>query len=74
MSVGVQDPPMAKSQSESVRIDPDIMRKARIVASIRDISVTKYLAEILRPTVERDHAEAVAGEAQGLEKPSKPKR
>lgn len=63
--------PMAKPQSESVRLDPEIMRKARIVASIKDVSVGRYLADLLRPLVDKDHAAAVSQEARGLDKPKR---
>lgn len=71
MNVAVCEPIMAKAHNESVRLDGDIMRKARVVAAIKDVAVSKYLADLLRPLVDRDHRNTVADEAKGLDKPKK---
>jgi hypothetical protein len=38
-----------------VRVAPDVVRMARIVAPIKGMSIGDYISEIARPTVGRDY-------------------
>jgi hypothetical protein len=69
----VEPRPMAKDRGESVRLDSDLLRKARIVAAIRNVSLTAYLFELLDPQVSRDHIAAIASEAKGGKAPGRGK-
>ena len=69
----MERPSVAKRNDETVRVDADILRKARIVAAIKGLSLAEYLSEVLRPAVDREHAELVTEEAKGV-KPKPPKR
>jgi hypothetical protein len=37
------------------RLDPDVVRMARVVAPIKGQMMTTYLSEILRPVVSKDY-------------------
>jgi hypothetical protein len=38
-----------------VRVDPDVVRMARVVAPIKGMAVGEYIADIVRPIVKRDY-------------------
>lgn len=46
-----------------VKIDVNVIRQARIIAAIRDVTIAEYLSVLLRPLVERDYKEALSREA-----------
>jgi hypothetical protein len=54
---------MAKKKARGVgmmvRIDPDIVRMARIIAPAKGVAMGDYLSDILRPTVSRDYVKEV---------------
>jgi hypothetical protein len=66
--------PMArvKRTDATVKVDVEVLRKAKIVAAIRDVTLAEYLSEVLRPVVERDHTKAIADES--TPKPPRPPR
>jgi hypothetical protein len=41
-----------------VRVDSDIVAKARYLASMRDVPISKLLSDILRPVIEREFRKA----------------
>lgn len=43
----------------SVKIDAEVLKQARIVATHRSIPVAEYLSELIRPLVVRDYRRAV---------------
>ena len=57
--------PMARTKrvDTAVKVDLETVRKAKIVAAFRDITLAEYLSEVLAPIVERDLSEAVAKQA-----------
>jgi T5orf172 domain len=70
---------MAKAL-ETVKVDEEVIRKARIAASYKGVTLAEYLSEALRPIVDRDieegHAQLMAeqqeepeGEEEGEIKP-----
>jgi hypothetical protein len=61
---------VARRNDVAVKIDADVARVAKIVASFKDISLAEYLTETLRPVVERDlreHSRRVVGPEPGAE-------
>ncbi|MFL6141691.1 MAG: hypothetical protein ACJ72N_07450 [Labedaea sp.] len=56
----IEASPVAKKRSESrkfntlVRMDDDLVKKAKKVASLKGISLAEYFSDILRPIVDRD--------------------
>jgi hypothetical protein len=62
--------PMAKRNDESVRVESDIARKARVLAADRGVTLAQYLSDLLRPAVSDQYAAFIDREAKG----SKPKR
>jgi hypothetical protein len=52
--MAVAIPEMVKRNDLSVKIDAEIVRKVKIVAAYRDLSIAEYLSETLRPIVERE--------------------
>lgn len=55
------EPVMAKKRNDvSVRIEADLLQKARVIAAIRDVSITQYLSDVLRPSIERDFTKSIA--------------
>lgn len=64
MPVGLEDV-MAKPRGDSpVRIDREVIRTAKIVAAFEGKSLTDYLSDILRPTVENDYRRHIAEAAK----------
>jgi hypothetical protein len=45
---------VARRTDLAVKIDASLARKAKIVASYKDMSLAQYLSEALRPIVEND--------------------
>jgi hypothetical protein len=65
MSAALADREMTRRNDAAVKIDADVVRKAKTVASSRDIPLAEYLSELLRPLVDRDlkdHARRVLGD------------
>jgi len=67
MTTAVVERPMAKKKptnakpSTSVKIHDDVLDVARIVASYhKDMTITDLLSDILKPTLDRMHQEAMA--------------
>jgi hypothetical protein len=60
MSAGVGSVAVAKKKARGVgimvRIDPDVVRMARVVSPTKGLAMGEYLSEILRPAVRRDYA------------------
>ena len=49
--------PMAKKRNDvSVRLDADVARKAKAIASLREITLAEFLSDTLRPIVDREWA------------------
>jgi hypothetical protein len=42
-----------------VRIDPDVVRMARIIAPVKGLAVGDYLSDICRPVVGRDYVNEI---------------
>jgi ATP-dependent Clp protease adapter protein ClpS len=64
--VSLAEAPVARKKrtDATVKIDVEVLRKAKVVAAIRDVTLAEYLTEVLRPIVEKDHARAIADEAK----------
>lgn len=52
--MAVAAPEMVKRNDLSVKIDAEIVRKVKIVAAYRDLSIAEYLSETLRPIVDQE--------------------
>ena len=46
--------PMVRRNDVSVKLDADVVRKAKIVAAIKDMTIAQYLSDILAEKVEQD--------------------
>jgi hypothetical protein len=64
---GVSKP--RKPPTESVRLDKDVARDARILAAALDVSMPDLLSQVLRPMIEAKMKEA--GVSVSRRKPSK---
>src|SRR4051794_38967859 len=49
-------PRKPKRNDVPVKLDADVVRNAKIVATFQDTTLAEYLSELLRPLVERDLA------------------
>lgn len=49
---------MTKRKDVPVKVDEEVVRKARIAASYRGIPLAEYISETLRPIVDRDIEES----------------
>jgi predicted transcriptional regulator len=47
-------PELLEMRRMSVKLDQELMRKAKIIAAARKQSVIDYLEEMLRPQIQRD--------------------
>jgi hypothetical protein len=43
----------------TIKVDPELVRKARQTAALNDEKLQDYIDRILRPAIERDHARAL---------------
>jgi predicted HicB family RNase H-like nuclease len=62
-------PEKAERKDEPVRIDSEVLRIARIVASFEELSLTDYISSTLRPIVDRDFARHVKKHAGKIDPP-----
>lgn len=67
-------PVVAKRNDETVRVDADVLRQARLVAASKDLSLAEYLSNALRPIVTSDYRELAESMAQEIRPPKPPKR
>ena len=55
---------MPKERCMNVKMDAELVRKAKMVAAMKNITLLKYIAELVRPQVERDLATMALGLAE----------
>ena len=62
-AIGVLDVPRKRSESRRfntlVRMDDELVERAKKVAALKGISVAEYFSDTLRPIVDRDFAKEV---------------
>jgi hypothetical protein len=51
-------------QDLSIKMDMEVVRKAKVVALSRNITLAQYLSDSVRPIVDKDYVDAVAKMAQ----------
>ena len=61
--------PKSESDTASAKIDRGILARAHFVARRRGITLTDYLASVLKPTVDRDFAKEVEADAKSEQAP-----
>jgi hypothetical protein len=54
MEVQATEADMAKRHAGVVKMDEEVVHKARVVAEFQNLSTAEYLTELVRPLVERD--------------------
>lgn len=62
----------SKRNDAAAKLDADLIRKAKIVCSVRGVTIAEYLSELLAPIVNRDYVQAakqIGEEAKVLDKP-----
>lgn len=67
---------MVRRNDVAVKVDADLVRKAKIVAAFKDVSLAEWISEALRPIVEQEllrHSQQTVSKAQPP-KPDPPKR
>lgn len=62
---------MPKRDDVTVKLDKEVVRKARIVAAYRDITLAEYFSEKLAPLVDADLAHHSREYGDGHEKKAK---
>jgi hypothetical protein len=72
MLATLDGPKMARNDL-TVKIDADIVTKAKHVSFNRRITLAAYLSEMMRPLVDRDFEEEMAKMSKLLPSASKPK-
>lgn len=55
-AMGLLMPRAPKRNDLVAKIDADVLKKAKLVAAHRSITLAEYLSEMLRPLVDRDVA------------------
>lgn len=55
----------AKGKYTTVKLETELVRKARVIVAIRDVLLVDFLSDALRPIVERDYERAVRDAAAG---------
>jgi hypothetical protein len=46
-----------KAATATTKIDPDLLREAKKIAALREVSLTDYLDSLIRRPIKRDHEE-----------------
>ncbi len=52
---------MAKPRNMNVKVDSELVRKAKVVAAVKNVTLSKYITELVRARVESDLAVAALG-------------
>jgi hypothetical protein len=55
---------MSKERCMNVKVHGDLVRKAKVVAAMKNITLSKYITEFVRPHVESDLATVAMGLAE----------
>jgi hypothetical protein len=58
--IGTKERKTMPRQDLAVKVGADVVRRAKIVAIDKNITLAEYLTETLRPTVDKDYAAALA--------------
>jgi hypothetical protein len=45
---------MSKHNFMNVKVDADLVRKAKVVATLKNVTLSRYITELVRPQVESD--------------------
>ena len=70
----VAERPMTKRNDTAVKIDAEVIRRAKIVAAYRSQSLAEYLTSRLAPFVDADLAEEQEKQSLPQTKPKPPRR
>ena len=54
MAVEAPERTMVRRNDQTVKLDAEVARDAKIVAAYKDMSLAEYLSELIRPVVARD--------------------
>lgn len=65
---------MAKTDNQPVKLENDVYRKAKVIATARKIPLSKYLSDLLRPLVDGDLAGALEMLGEEFAPDGEPKR
>jgi hypothetical protein len=52
---------MSRRDCMNVKVDTDLVRKAKVVAAAKHIALTDYVSGLLRPLIEEDLAQVATG-------------
>ncbi len=52
---------MSKRYYMNLKVDADLVRKAKVVAAVKQITLADYIDQLLRPQVESDLVHTAAG-------------
>jgi hypothetical protein len=48
---------MFRSERMNVKVDSDLLRKAKVVAATKQVTLSNYVSALLRPLIEKDLSE-----------------
>ncbi len=69
---------MVRRNDQTAKIDADVLRMAKVIASYKNVPLAEYLSAALRPIVERDYREQAEQALRQMNpppsKPEGPKR
>jgi len=57
---------MPRGRCMNVKVDADLVRKAKVVAAVKNITLSRYITDLLRSHVENDLALVAAALAEPL--------
>jgi hypothetical protein len=60
---------MFQSERMNVKVDADLLRKAKVVAATKQVTLSNYVSAMLRPLIEKDLSE-IASVLAGVAVPS----
>jgi predicted RNA binding protein with dsRBD fold (UPF0201 family) len=58
-----------KRDDEMTRFDRQLLKKARVVANLRDLVLAEYISDAARHVIERDFAKAIREQSRHLDEP-----
>jgi hypothetical protein len=52
---------MSRRERMNVKVDAELVRKAKVIAAARQVTLSDYISELLRPLIESDLGRVAAG-------------
>jgi hypothetical protein len=61
---------MSRREQMNVKVDAELVRKAKVVAAVKQVTLSDYISSLLRPRIEEDLGKVAAGLSAGSDSTS----